>query len=225
MKNILDFRNTKVVKVMTPKNSIEFVDGEKTLQQIINFVVKSPYSKYPVYVGDDDKVVGILDVDDVLRYAKNKKLSVKVKKIVRKPYFVPESKEIDDLLTEFEHRKIPLAIVVDEYGEVEGLATIEDILEEIVGEIFDKSNKNSVLMKKVSDKTIRVDAKASIEEVNRRLKLGLKSEHFNTIAGFIEHKLQKIPRKGEQIKLKNGSIIEIDKVTDQTIKSVKIIQK
>ena len=164
-----------------------------------------------------------MDVDDFLKCVKNKKLNVKVKNIVRPAYFVPESKEIDDLLTDFEGKETPMAVIVDEYGTVHGLVTVEDILEEIVGEIFDKSQRESIYIKKTSDKLIRVDAKASVEEINKILHLGLKKQHFETIAGFIEHKLQRIPKKGEKIHLKKVTI-EVDKVTKQGIKSVKIIR-
>ena len=223
MHNVLEFRGTKVIDVMTPDINIEMLDGKKKLKEVIDFVVKSPYSRYPVYLESKDKIIGILDVDDVLKYTKSKKLDIVVKNIVRPPFFVPESKEIDDLLTEFESKKIPLAIIVDEYGDVSGLVTIEDILEEIVGNIFDKSKRKNVYIKRINDKLIRVDAKASVEEINEILHLGLKEGRFDTIAGFIEHKLQRIPKKGEKIKLKNITI-EIDEATNQGIKSVKIIK-
>ncbi len=224
MHNVLEFKGTRVVEVMTPDVDVKMVDGKKQLKDVVDFVVKTPYSRYPVYLESKDKIIGILDVDDVLKYMKNKKLNVKVKNIVREVFFVPQSKEVDDLLSEFESKKIPMAIVVDEYGDVSGLVTIEDVLEEIVGDIFDKSQRQSVLIKKVSGKLIRVDAKISVEELNKVLHLGLKTEHFDTLAGFIEHKLQKIPKKGEKIKLQNITI-EIDKVTKQGIKSVRINKK
>jgi putative hemolysin len=224
MHNILEFKGTKVVDVMTPDVEIEMIDGEKQLKDVIDFVVKTPYSKYPIYSGSRDKIIGILDVDDVLRHMKNKKLNIKVKNIMGEAFFVPQSKEIDDLLSEFERKKIPIAIVVDEYGDISGLVTVEDILEEIVGDIFDKSQRSSILIKKINSKLIRVDARASVEEVNKILNLGLKKEHFNTIAGFVEHKLQRIPKKGEKIKLKNITI-EIDKATKQGVESVKIIKR
>ncbi|MBU0958469.1 MAG: hemolysin family protein [Nanoarchaeota archaeon] len=224
MHNVLEFRDTKVVEVMTPENEMETVDGSKKLKDVIDFVAKSPYSRHPVYLEDRDKIIGILDVDDVLKYAKDQKLNVKVKSIIRKPYFVPESKEIDDLLTEFESRKIPMAIVVDEYGDVEGLVTMDDILEEIVGDIFDKSKRDTKYIKKTKGEWLKVDARATLEDLNRSLKLGLKSEHYNTIGGYVEHKLQRIPRKGEKVNLKNITI-EVEKVTDQKIKSLKILKK
>jgi len=223
IRNLLEFEGTKVTDIMTPKADIEMIDSEAKLKDIIDFVVKMSYSRYPAYSGDGNKIVGVLDVDDVLKYVKNKKMDVKVKDIARQAYFVPESKEIDDLLSEFESKDVPLALIVDEYGNVSGLVTIEDILEEIVGDIFNKSGRESVHIKKVSDRLIRVDAKASIEEINRVLHLGLRGKQFNTIAGFIEHKLQRIPEGGEVIRLKKVTI-EVDKVTPQGVKSVKIIR-
>ena len=221
--NILEFEGTKVTEIMTPNVDIKMVDGNKRLKEVIDFVIKSPFSRYPVYINDNDKIVGILDIDDVLRYIKDRKLNVKVKNISRKPFFVPESKEIDDLLTEFEGKETPIAMVVDEYGDIIGMVTMEDILEEIVGDIFDKSKKTSVYIKKINNKLIKVDAKAPVEDINKTLNLGLDEKHFNTIAGFIEGKLQRIPNKGEKIKLKDAVII-IDKVTSQGIKSVRIIK-
>ena len=221
--NVLEFEGTKTTKIMTHKADMEMVDGKAKLKDVIDFVVKSPYSRYPIYMGTRDKIIGVLDVDDVLKYAKNKKLDVMVKSIKRPVFFVPESKEIDDLLAEFENKKTPLAIVVNEYGNVSGLVTVEDILEEIVGDIFGKSERASVYVKKVHPKLIRIDARASVEEVNKMLHLGLKGEHFDTIAGFIEHKLQRIPKKGEKIQLKNV-VIEVESVTKQGIKSVKVIK-
>lgn len=224
MHNVLEFEGTKVTSIMTPEVKMEMVEGNKKLKEVIDLVVKYPYSRYPVYLKNKDKVIGILDVDDVLKYMKTGRLNKKIKSIVRKVYFVPETKEIDELLAEFEGGNVPMAIVVDEYGEVSGLVTVEDILEEIVGDIFDKSTRESIYIKEVSDKMIRVDARASIEEINRQLHLGLKKGHFNTLAGFIEHHLQRIPKKGEKIELKKVDIV-VDRVTRQGIKRVRIIKK
>ncbi|MCK4589070.1 MAG: HlyC/CorC family transporter [Nanoarchaeota archaeon] len=223
MHNVLEFEDTKVVDIMTPKDKIDMINGNLTLKKVIDFVVRSPYSRFPVFIKNKDKISGILDVDDVLKQAKNRKLDIKVKKIVRKIFFVPESKEIDDLLVEFEGKHVPMAMVVDEYGNVSGLVTVEDILEEIVGDIFDKSRKKSKHIRKVSDKLIKVDARASIEELNRTLHLDLEEKHFDTIAGFVEGRLKKIPKKGEEVKLKKMTIV-VDKVSKQGIKSVKIIR-
>ena len=222
MHRVLKFEGTKVTEIMTPKSSIHMVDAKAKLREVLDYIVKTPYSLYPVYSENKDNIVGLIDVDDVLRFVKNKRLDTKVRYLAKKVTFVPKSKEIDDLLTELEGKKIPLAVVVDEYGKVAGLVTVEDILEEIVGDIFDKSKRESVNIKRVNEKLIRVDAKTTVEEINKVLNLGLKGEHFETIAGFIEHKLQRIPKRGEEIKLKHVTL-KITKANKQGIQSLKII--
>jgi len=184
--------------------------------------VKTPYSRYPVIL-KKNQVVGILDIDDVLKQVLSKKLGRRVKDLVRPIIFVPETKEIDDLLTEFEGKEVPMAIVVDEYGDIEGLITVEDILEEIVGDIFDKSKTKNLYFKKLNENIMRVDAKTPIDELNKILKLGIRGEQYNTLAGYIEHRLQRIPRQGERIKLRNA-VIEVGEVTNQGIKNAKIIK-
>jgi putative hemolysin len=223
MRNVLEFEGTKVTEIMVPKAHIHMVDANKKLREVVDYVVKTPFSRYPAYSKDKDHVVGILDVDDVLEYVKNHKLDVKIKPLLKKAFFVPESKEIDDLLTQFQGKKTPLAIVVDEYGNISGLVAVEDILEEIVGDIFDKSKRESVLIKKVNENLIRVDAKISVEEINKNLHLGIREKHFNTLAGFIEHKLGRVPKKGEVISLRKVKIA-VDEVTEQEIRSVKILK-
>lgn len=223
MHNVLRFKGKKVTEIMTPKVNMSVVDGNNALKSVVDFVVKEPYSRFPIFKDNEDKIIGILDVDDVLKYVKNQKLDVKVGELARKVLFVPEYKEIDDLLTEFEGEDLPIAIVVDEYGEVSGLVTIEDILEEIVGDIFDKSQRESVYVDRVNRKITIVDASIPFHEANRTLKLELPHGNFNTLAGFIQHKLERMPKKGEVIKLKKVTII-IEKVTRQQIKSVKIIK-
>ncbi|MFH1978627.1 MAG: hemolysin family protein [Candidatus Aenigmatarchaeota archaeon] len=223
MHNMIEFEDTRVTEVMTRKSEIEMLDGDSKLKEVLDFVVKSPFSRYPIYEKNKDNIIGVVDIDDVLRFVKNKRVDVKVKTLSKPVPFVPESKEIDDLLTELEGKDVPLAIVVDEFGNVSGMVTLDDILEEIVGEIFDKSKRRSIHIKKINEKTTRIDAQASVQEVNKILSLGIDTGHFDTIAGYIEHKLQRIPKKGERIKLKNA-ILEIDKVSKQKIISVKVIR-
>lgn len=224
MHNVLKFRDKKVTEIMTPKVKISMINSGSVLKDVVDFLIKEPYSRFPAYKGDDDKIIGVLDVDDVLDHIKNKKLDVRVSSLIRKVNIVPESKEIDDLLTEFEGQEVPMAIIVDEYGEVSGLVTIEDILEEIVGDIFDKSQRESAYIKKINAKTLKVDASVPIEELKRVSKLDFGKGDFNTLAGFIQSKVQRMPKKGEEIKLKKMTII-IDSVTKQKIKSAKIIKQ
>ena len=223
MHNVLKFEGTRVTQIMTPKLEIDMLNGNFKLKRVINFITKSPYSRFPVYSKSKDKIIGIVDVDDVLKYVKNNRLEVKVRKLIKPVYFVSEKEEIDDLLGHFEGRHVPMAIVLNKNKKVSGLVTVEDILEEIVGDIFDKSRERSADIKKISNKMAEVDAKASMEKVNKVLKLGLKEKHFDTIASFIEHKLKRIPKKGEKIKLKEA-VITIDRVDKNSIRRVKIIK-
>ncbi len=198
------------------------IDGNKKISEALDLIVKTPYSRYPVYI-KENQIEGILDIDDVLKQVRDKKLGKKVKELLRPILFIPETKEIDDLLTEFEGKEVPMAVVVDEYGGIEGLVTVEDILEEIVGDIFDKSKAKNLYFKKLKENIIKVDAKAPVDELNKILKLGIRGEHFNTIGGYIQHRLQRIPHQGERIKLRNA-VIEVGEVTNQRIKNVKIIK-
>jgi len=223
MHNVLKFGGTTVKEIMTPKIDMIIIDGNKKLSEVLDLIVKTPYSRYPVSI-KENKIKGILDIDDVLKQVRNKKLGKKVKDILRPILFVPESKEIDDLLTEFEGKEVPMAVVVDEYGAIEGLVTVEDILEEIVGDIFDKSKPKNLYSKTTEDDVIKVNAKAPIDELNKALRLGIKPGQFNTIAGYIQDRLQRIPHSGEKIKLRNA-VIEVGEVTKQGIKTVKIIKK
>ena len=223
MHNVLKFGGTTAKEIMTPRTDMIIIDGEKRLSEVLDLIVKTPYSRYPVSI-KEKKIEGILDIDDVLLQVRDKKLNKRVKSILRPILFVPETKEIDDLLTEFEGKEVPMAIVVDEYGDVEGLVTVEDILEEIVGDIFDKSKAKNLYLKKMKENVIKVDAKAPIDELNKVLNLGIKTCQFNTIAGYIQDRLQRIPRQGEKIKLRNA-IIEVGETTRQGIKTVKITKR
>ena len=224
MHNILEFEGTRVEEIMTTKTEIAFVEGDSKLGDVLDYIIKKPYSRYPVYEKIEDQVVGILDVDDILKYVKQNKLNVKVKTIAREVSFVPETKEIGALLAEFQKKEVPMSIVVDEYGDVLGLVTMEDILEEIVGDIFDKSARRDEYVQSINDKVMKADAKVTIEQMEKILGVVLKEKHFNTLAGFIEHKLGRIPKKGEKIDLAKVSII-VEKATKQRVEKVKIIRK
>lgn len=226
MHNLLEFEGTIVTEIMTPKTDVEMISGSEKLRDVLDFVIKKKFSRYPVYLKNKDNIIGFLDVDDVLLAAKNRKLSSKVSKFVQKVMFVPESKNIDELLTEIEKNKKGMAIVVDEYSGVSGIVTVEDILEEIVGDIFDKSKKNTDMISKVKDKIFKVSGRTPLDDLNKDLQLGLDEEthNFNTIAGYIEHVLQKIPKRGEKIEFKKATIV-VDSVTPQGVKSVRIFKK
>ncbi|NCN86612.1 HlyC/CorC family transporter [archaeon] len=223
MHNILEFKDTKVVDVMTYEDEIEMIDGNKTIQDVLEFIVKSPFSRYPIYLNERDNVIGIVDVDDVLRALHEKKTRRKIKTIAKDVLFVPESKEVDELLSELDKRNEKIALVVNEYGDVIGFVSIEDILEEIVGDVFDKSRRRSAYLTKINERLFRTKAKIPLEELNKILETNLESETSNTLGGFIQEKLGKIPNKGDKIKYKKF-IFEVEKASRKGIEFVKIIK-
>lgn len=226
MHNVMEFEGTKVTKIMTPKVSMEMLDGDMHLSDILDFVVKKSYSRYPVYLEEKDRVVGILDVDDVVKYARNNRLDAKVKTLVRDVLFVPETKDIDELLTDFEEKDLPVAVVVNEYGQVLGMVTEDDILNEIVGDIFAKRRQRRLVSKYKGEQILTVDAMLPIEDAAKLLGLTLDEDEvgmFNTLAGYIQHKLKRLPKKGEKLVLPNATI-EVTDVTPRGILSVQVVR-
>lgn len=221
MHNILDFKDRKVDDVMTAEDEIEMLEGDKTIRQVLEFIVKSPFSRYPVYLKERDNVIGIVDVDDVLLALHNKKTAKKIKSISKDVLFVPESKDVDDLLSELEARNEKIALVVNEYKDVIGLVSIEDILEEIVGDVFDKSKRRSSYLNKINEKLFKSNAKIPLEELNRIFGINIKSEDANTLGGYIQERLEKIPEVGEKVKYRRF-VFEVEKVGKRGIDIVKI---
>ncbi|MEJ2268076.1 MAG: transporter associated domain-containing protein, partial [Nanoarchaeota archaeon] len=188
---------------------------------VIEFVVKSPFSRYPVYLKERDNVVGVVDVDDILKAIHEKKTAKKIKSIIKDVLFVPESKDVDDLLSDLDKRNEKIALVVNEYEDIIGLVSMEDILEEIVGDVFDKSRRRSSYLTKIGDNVFRTRAKIPLEELNKILGVKLESETSNTLGGFIQDRLERIPEKGEKIKFRKLTF-EIEKVTKKGIEMIKI---
>jgi len=201
---------------MTPKEKTKFVDGKKTIKDLLSHVVKHPYSRYPVYEDSQNNITGILDLDDLLDYIKDGKMETLVSETAQKPFVVSGQEEIDDLLIDFDKNNLNMAIVVNEDNEFIGIVTIEDILEEIVGEVFDNSHSKN--------KDGHVHGKTSIAVINKVFDVNIESGRFDTIAHFVESKLKRIPKKGEKIML-DKLIIEIIDADHKIIKKLKITKK
>jgi CBS domain containing-hemolysin-like protein len=218
---VLKFQNIRVSSIM--QEDMKIINSDARIKDALDYIIKEQHTKYPVYTHTKNNITGILVVDDVLAYIKSNRLNVKVGKIAGLAFFVPKDKPVDDLLVDFQHRKIHMAIV-KEKDIVVGLVTMDDVLEEIVGDIFEKSKRPHVYIKKVGDRMIRADARASVEEINKELHIGIRSKHFVTLAGYIEHKLGRIAKKGDKLRL-NRVTIEVDKIKDAHIDRVKIRRK
>jgi putative hemolysin len=224
MESLIEFEKTKVEEIMTPKSEIVMLDGDSTIGDSLDFVVKTPYSRYPVYRKDREKIIGIADVDDILAAVKSGYTRKKIATISEKALFVPEKKEIMSLLSDFENRGNPISIVVDEYGHVMGIVTMDDVLEEIVGDIFDKSKKPHAYIMKLGPNELVVDGRTTMDILGDHIDLGASEKDFDTIAGMILKKIGRIPKKGEEIKLEKFKI-KIEDVTSKHIKRVRIIKK
>ncbi len=194
---IFEFADTTVKEVMVPKHKFSAIELNTPHDKVLKFISETGFSRYPVYRQNLEKVVGVLYNKDVFKALEQNK-EIAVKDLLRTPYFVPNSIMISKLLREMQRRKLHIAIVVDEHGDVDGLVTIEDILEEIVGEIEDEYDVGKGVMEKLGDGTMVIDASASLRDLeDMGLAFDEESEEYHTLAGFMLAKLQRIPRGGE----------------------------
>jgi CBS domain containing-hemolysin-like protein len=176
-----------------------------------------------VYKDTIDNVVGILYVKDLLQY-RGADEEVDIEKIIRRPYFVPESKKLDSLLREFKRRKVHIAVAVDEYGGVSGIVCLEDIIEEIVGDIQDEFDNEVEDILEIGENTYLCDARVDIEDLNEKLSLELPEEDFDTLGGFVFDLFGKIPVKYEKVSWKGSDFI-IQEMDGHKIRTVKLVRR
>lgn len=225
IQNIFKFDDVNVKEVMTPKPDITSIGIHHTVGDLLALVKKKHFSRYPVFEKTKENIIGTVLVKDAMDYIKDKKFNTPIKKIMRKPYFVPETKKIDSLFRQFQKRKEQMAIVVDEHGDVDGVITLEDVLEEIVGEIVDESEKIVPAIKKLSKDSWRIQGRADLTNVNKKLKSRFKEEEgYETFGGFILHRMGKIPKPGDTLEVRNF-IITIEDVEKNRIRETVVKRK
>jgi len=197
--NIFEFDDTKASEIMTPRGDMYVIEADQELK--LDEIVRSGNSRIPVIEGDIDHVIGILNIKDLfLYYASNKPIDIR--KIMREPYFVPENKKLDSLLGQFKKRKTHMAIVVDEYGGVSGLITLEDALEEIVGEIHDETDIEEPEIITLDQNKWMVPGKSDIDDVNDIIGMDIPdSPEYDTFSGYVLDHIGRIPREKEQISI------------------------
>ncbi|MCK5204946.1 MAG: HlyC/CorC family transporter [Desulfobacterales bacterium] len=202
IENIFEFDDTSSSEIMTPRADMFVIDGDEELK--LEEVVKSGFTRIPVIEGDIDHVVGILNVKDLFKHQATSDEAADVRKIMRKPYFVPENKKLDRLLQQFKERKQHMAIVVDEHGGISGLITLEDAIEEIVGEIIDETDTVEPHIIKTKPNEWRVLGKSEIDEVNETIKMDIPdSREYDTFSGYVLDQIGRIPQEQEEIPLGN----------------------
>jgi putative hemolysin len=209
IRNIFEFGDTMVKEVMVPRVDMACIPSEAKLNSILRLIKKMGHSRIPVYKETIDNIIGILYTKDLLvvyeQWYKSKE-KFDLKKIIRRAYFVPENKKIDDLLDIFQRDKIQIAIAIDEYGGTAGLVTMEDVVEEIVGEIIDEYDKETKLYEIIDNNTVIADGIISIDKINELLNIEIPENDFETLGGFIYDLMGRVPNKNETIEYKNIQI-------------------
>ena len=222
---VVEMGETQVKEIMLPRPDMICVEEGSSLEQIRELVKKHGHSRIPIYKENIDHITGIIHVKDLFLLANDPERTSRLASFARKAYFVPESKKVDELLKEFKRDKNHIAIVVDEYGGTAGMVTMEDILEEIVGEIQDEYDKELPPIQKLDDKTYRVDGKVSIRDLNETLGTKIEEKVFETVGGFIYDLVGSVPEQGRKIEFKSdGAELElvVEKLQGQRIKNIKI---
>jgi CBS domain containing-hemolysin-like protein len=205
LQNVFDFPQLKVKQIMVPRNKIVAIEFKSSFEQIIDKFLKEGYSRMPVYDSNIDNIVGVIYAKDLLSYQnKVNTQDFRIENLLRNPLFVNENSPIDEILRKMQRHKIHIAIVLDDFGGTAGLITLEDIIEELVGEIQDEYDEEQPLIKKINDSEYEVLAEASIDDINEQLPINLpKMEDYNTIAGLFSHFLGRIPKQGERLSFDN----------------------
>jgi len=210
-------------EVMVPRPDVVAVDAETPMLDALTTFIQSGHSRIPVYRGSIDTIVGILYAKDLLGYLRDGNNDIPLDSIKRSAYFVPESKEADKLLQEIQQRRTHMAIVVDEYGGVAGLVTIEDLLEEIVGEIRDEYDPaEEPLIRMLNDYEAICNARVDLDDLNRQLSLSLPTREGDTLGGLIYSRLGRIPEVGDNISVDDVGV-EVMSVEGQRIDKVKVV--
>lgn len=223
IENVFEFSHTLVREVMVPRTRIVALNLDVGREEIIRTVQENMYTRYPVYRGDLDHVVGFIHTKDLLLGKLEKGVDFDITKIIRNPLFVPEGKKVSSLLKEMQRKRIQMALVVDEYGILSGLATTEDLLEELVGEIEDEHDVGEVRrFQKLPDGSLLVDALIPVNDLEKLLQVELGDFlPYDTLAGLILDRLGRFPEKGEVIEWQDF-LLTCEEVTKTAILSVKI---
>ena len=220
--SIFEFGETTVKEVMVPRIDMVCVEKETSIEKLVDIINEKGHTRIPVYEETMDHIKGIIHAKDLLPFLKKKKEKINLLSLARPPYFVPESKKIDELLREFQRERIHMAIVVDEYGGTAGLITLEDIIEEIVGEIQDEYDFETPLYRIIDDKTILLDAKIDLHDLNELLEAPLPTEEgYDTLGGFLYNLAGYVPKEKEVIKYNNYDFV-IEKTEGQRIVEVRL---
>lgn len=217
--NVFDLGDAKAKDVMVPRVHVTFADINSTYAELIEIFREDKFTRLPIFEDTTDNVVGTINMKDLLLYDNTKEFNIR--DILREAYFTYEYKSISELLVEMRQASFNIAIVLDEYGETAGLITLEDILEEIVGEIHDEYDENEEdFIQEISDREYIVEGSINLDDLNDRLDLNLSSEEYDSLGGFIIEYLDRLPEKGDSITTEEGIRMVVETLDKNRIESV-----
>ncbi len=223
--SVVEFSETVVGEVMVPRTEMDCVQLEADFDTVRAKIIEGGHSRLPVYKDTVDNIVGVVNVKDlVIRWDEVIAGQVKLSDFIREPYFIPETKRVNELLREFQRDRIQMAIVVDEYGGVEGLVTLEDLLEELVGDIQDEYDRETEYLHSVDSKTVIVDGRIDVEQIEEHFDIELPDGDFETVGGFIFLQLGRVPMSGEVVVYKNLQF-EVVTADERRIFQVRVTQE
>jgi CBS domain containing-hemolysin-like protein len=221
IRGVVELSDTTVKEIMVPRTDTVFLSASASREELLACICESEHSRFPVYQDTVDNVIGILHVKDVLKTLVNNK-PFNIHELARKPFFVPVSKHIDDLLRELRWKKVHIAVVVDEYGGVSGIVSMEDIIEEIIGDIQDEFDHETEDLIKIDEGIWLCDARVNLEVLAEETNLLLPIDDFDTLGGFVFDLFGKIPVKNEKIGYKDYEFI-IQEMDGHKINTIKIV--
>jgi CBS domain containing-hemolysin-like protein len=224
LKSVVEFGDTVVREIMTPRVDVTAIKSDTTIEKLREMVIKEKHSRVPVYKDRVDNIEGIVIAKDLLEYADDKFKNSSIEPLIRPVYYVPESMKVAELLKELQKRKQKLAVVVDEHGGVSGLVTIEDLVEEIVGEIQDEYDREETQIIERGPSDYIVSGDAEVEEIEELFDLEFVEDNYITIGGLITHHLGRLPDVGEKLQIK-GLSLKILEVDQKTIKKLRITKQ
>ena len=222
LNNVFEFNDIIVSEIMTPRTEMFAIDINDNLEELLDKIDEFKYSRIPVYDEDIDDIKGILFVKDILKPLKEHK-KINIKAIMREPYFIPESKDIDELFKEMQQNKVQMAIAIDEYGGTAGLITMEDIIEELVGNIFDEYDEEEIDAKKIDDNTYILSGTTTSYELKKIFNVEIPEGDYETLSGYLIDKLGRIPDDDEHTVIEDEKLTyKVEEIEDKRIKYVKV---
>lgn len=222
LENVFDFYDRPARQIMVPRTSIAAVDVSEKNSEVIEKVITEGYSRLPVYDDSIDNIIGVIHAKDLLNALYNEKLDT-IRDLMRPVYFIPETKKIGGLLRDFQQKHVQMAIIVDEFGGTSGLVTLEDIIEELVGEIQDEYDEEVPWVEKISETEFHVNARSNIQDANEVLPVPLpEGEEYETVGGYMNFLFGKIPNKNEKTSTRDYEFTVLEK-SDKSIEKVRLV--